>query len=735
MRKIISGLALLCLLSLALYVPVGVNAITPSNTLVIGTIGMPETVDPSWSYDTASSELIFNVYEPLLYYKVDRTKDPKEQGSIDEFVPGLATSWEIKEIDETSPLGVHWSYRFIFKIRCEANGNPPVYFHNGAVLTPEDVEYSIERILVQDRSGGPEWMWYVPLLGRSHAPAWSRTTAPTLINWIAKIDQAVESNSTHVWFNFNGLLGPPISMLQIMTQTWGSVLCKSWCVSDPNDWDGLYTEPFHFKGDANLDGVISGIDSGFLGLHWPPQAYDANADFNRDGVISGIDSGTIGLNWGTSGDAKGWYKYHNPSKSPLDITPKMCGTGPYKFDYIDYVAKKWHIIAFTGSGYWGGWPSALNTPSGTYQGYLDDVLYQVMDEWTTRRDAFLAGDLDFCYVPREYRDQVLGQSGIECYYPIPTLAVDAIFYTFAIPSNSPYCGTAAGGAPLPDNTFDRNGLPANFFTDIHIRRAFSYAFNYTQYVEQVFLGEAVHPATPLVVGLGPTEPYNIPVILRDGGDITYNNGTTIHIDPIPVWPFDLSKVADEFKLAFGGTLTDPGPAWTTGFTLTITYNTGNVARLRICEMLKYYIETYHPLATINIQEVDWDTYLDDLVNYPYYQSKMPIFIIGWLADYPDVYNFAVPFMYTEGDFTLFQSYSNATMDALIDASISPEAIADPALRTWYYWQIGLLYREDMPSLPTIQGIGRHFQRTWVKGWYYNPIYPGDYFYHIWKEMP
>jgi peptide/nickel transport system substrate-binding protein len=724
-KNAILAMALVGLLALAMYAPAA-SAITPPNTLVIGTIGMPETVDPAWAYDTASAELIFNVYEPLIYYKVDRTKDPKEQGSIDEFVPGLATEWTIEEIDETSPHGVHWSYRYTFKIRTG------VTFHNGNPLTPEDVEYSIERILVQDRTGGPEWMWYYPLLGRNHAPGWTRTKAPTLREWIYKIDEAVESNDTHVWFNFMTLLGPPMSQLQIMTQSWGSIVDKEWCTSYAADWDGQYTEPFHFRGDADLDGVVGGKDAGFLGLHWPPQPYDVNADFDRDGVIGGKDAGIIGLNWGATGDAKGWWKYHDPPVSPMDDTssggPRMMGTGPYKFDYLDTVGKKWHVVR--NPDYWGGWPSALNSPSAGYQGYLDDVLYKVIDEWGTRKEQFLACDLDFCYVPREYIGDVQGQPHIECIYPLQVLAVDAIFYNFAVPENSPYAGGPTGNG-YPSGTFAENGIPRDFFSDVHVRRAFSYSFDYATYIADVFLGEAVHPSTPMVEGLGPKTPIDVPKLIAEGGTLT--NGT--YLPPVPVWPFNLTAAAEEFKLAFGGTLESPGPVWTNGFTFTITYNTGNVPRLRVAQMFKAYIEAMNSKFHINIQEVDWDTYLDDMVNYPYYQAKMPIFIIGWLADFPDVHNFIFPFFHSEGDFSYFQSYYNEEVDALIMEGIGPRAISDPDYRAAIYWELGNLYREEMPSLPTVQGLGRHWQKDWVKGWYYNPIYPGDYFYHLWKEMP
>jgi hypothetical protein len=31
-----------------------------------------------------------------------------------------------------------------------------------------------------------------------------------------------------------------------------------------------------------------------------------------------------------------------------------------------------------------------------------------------------------------------------------------------------------------------------------------------------------------------------------------------------------------------------------------------------------------------------------------------------------------------------------------------------------------------------QSVGRHFERDWICGWYYNPSYPGLYAYNLWK---
>ncbi|RLE12907.1 ABC transporter substrate-binding protein, partial [Candidatus Aerophobetes bacterium] len=109
------------------------------DTLIVADIGTVDSLDPAWAYDTASGARIFNIYETLITFKGEST---------DEFVPLLATKVPTVENGLISPDGLNYT----FPIR------KGVKFHNGEPLTPEDVEYSFERAMVQDRDGGPVWM-------------------------------------------------------------------------------------------------------------------------------------------------------------------------------------------------------------------------------------------------------------------------------------------------------------------------------------------------------------------------------------------------------------------------------------------------------------------------------------------------------------------------------------------------------------------------------------------------
>lgn len=87
-----------------------------------------------------------NVYNSLIFY--DKT-------APDHFVPELAL-----EVPSLENGGISADGRtYTFHIR------PDVHFHNGALLTPEDVAYTFQRGLLQGGSASPQWLLAEPLLG------------------------------------------------------------------------------------------------------------------------------------------------------------------------------------------------------------------------------------------------------------------------------------------------------------------------------------------------------------------------------------------------------------------------------------------------------------------------------------------------------------------------------------------------------------------------------------------
>jgi peptide/nickel transport system substrate-binding protein len=402
---------------------------------------------------------------------------------------------------------------------------------------------------------------------------------------------------------------------------------------------------------------------------------------------------------GTWDDYTGWWAYHNPSVPPLDDpTPAVMGTGPFVLANLDRVNEFWDAYRFT--GYWRGWG---NGPAPNYGvgwpsfglsktgGYVDHVIVTWAYDWLTRSTMFSKGELDYCAVPRQYISSVAGQPNIRCIGPLPSLVVDALFYQFDINMTSPY-------GPIYDyGVIGENGVPRDFFGNStygpYIRKAFSHCIDFDSYIQAVFMGEAVQPTTAIV----PSLPY-------------YNAS-------IPKYTQDLAKAAECFQM---------WPSlWETGFTLEITYIMSSIGgRQYLSEMIANNVNSLNPKFHCSALGLIWPDYLRASS-----AKQLPLYTLGWLADYPDPHNLALPFYRSTGIFAARQAYNNPTMDALIDQGIeTPDGPARAAI----YSKIQQLAIDDCPSIALDTSIGRHFEQTWVCGWYYNPSYAGDYFANVWK---
>ena len=254
----------------------------------------------------------------------------------------------------------------------------------------------------------------------------------------------------------------------------------------------------------------------------------------------------------------------------------------------------------------------------------------------------------------------------------------------------------------PQNQFigsgklDGNGIPPDFFSDIHVRKAFNYCFDWDTYINEVLNGEAVQNIGPLIPGMIGYDP----------------NG--------PHYTYDPDKCAEEFKQAWDGKL------WDTGFRMQIAYNTGNDTRRVISEILQQNIGDVNDKFQIEIIALPWPTFLRNIRS-----GKLPIFVSGWLEDIHDPHNWAQPFMI--GTYARRQNLPEdmvAQFKELVDEGVSE---TDPAKRAEIYKELGKLDYEYAIAIRGAVATGRHYEQKWVQGWYYNPIYPGNYYYALSKS--
>ena len=674
-----------------------------------GNIGWgPSRADPVRVYDAGSGQLVFNSYETLIagaqeiYYDfeprlatnvptavkvthapVSNTSfvDPTDpDGSLwsamecvgynDLPLPtdlsvgdvmymlegGNYCAWYIEAIVGTYTITLaRWTYTFTMRTSPVIN----FYDETGAVVDTFDVadaEYSFKRGLVQDQLSSPQWMFYKPMFGTMNSNLFdSVTDSPTAMTLANLIDDAIVASGNDLIFSL-GIPFPDNAWKQILTKTWGSIVSKQFSISI-GCWNG-----------------------------------DLLTDTNGNGYPDWWDSGLV----------------RRKSRSPYDATGayRWVGTGPYHIAVFDSANLK--VDMLKNPGYWRGWPATGRN------GSLDVVEIQYIADWTTRKAAFQAGDIDTCAVPRanmfELLDVVTKDPPVGVSYKtikniLPGLTMDAIHPTFDIDPTSYYIGTGH----FPD------GIPTDFFNNTHIRKAFAYSFNSTQYGIESYHGEADYRKNFLAAGLYP-DYYN---------------------DSVPGYTANLTAAKLELQAATFPGVT--GSVWDTGFRLTLVYNTGNDMRRIACEMIRDFfgnLSTYggrvgNPF-TVNIANIDWEVYLEQLA-----AGELPIWSIGWHADFADADNFARSYMHSNGDYSYVQGYTAAngwgdTKDLLIDQALVT-ADGPATARQGLYQQLQLIYYMDCPSYPVTIPRERRWCQYWVRGWYYNAVYPGDYYGCMYKE--
>ncbi len=262
--------------------------------------------------------------------------------------------------------------------------------------------------------------------------------------------------------------------------------------------------------------------------------------------------------------------------------------------------------------------------------------------------------------------------------------------TEAAPAN-PYIGSGK---------LDGNGVPPNFFADVHIRKAFAYAFDWNTFINDVYKGEAVQStqlALPGMPGYDTAAPYYV---------------------------MDLDKAAQEFQaseLRSG----DGQTVWDVGFRIQMLYNQGNTTRQIVAEILAANLSAINDKFQVEILGLPWPAYLA-----AQRARQIPIMTGGWIEDIHDPSNWYQP--YTLGSYGGREGLPadlTAQFKTILDQGV---ALTDPAARTEIYKGFNQLYYDQAVGVPLVLGTSHGFEQKWVQGRIMNPIFPGIYFYGISK---
>jgi peptide/nickel transport system substrate-binding protein len=230
-------------------------------TMVVAITGDADTFDPALSYDTASGEIIQNVYETLVFYDGEAT---------DKFVPQLAESWTV------SDDGTVWT----FTIR------QGVTFHEGGTLTASDVAYTFQRGILQGGYSSPQWMLAEPFLGvgmdditmiidegasADDREALIANDAATLVAACETVKAAIVADDAAGTVTFT-LAQPWGPFLPTIANGWGSIMDMEWVIEN-GGWDGSCDTWQNTYGMTSAEDPFTPIANGtgaFRLDHWTP---------------------------------------------------------------------------------------------------------------------------------------------------------------------------------------------------------------------------------------------------------------------------------------------------------------------------------------------------------------------------------------------------------------------------------------------------------------------------------
>ena len=319
---------------------------------------------------------------------------------------------------------------------------------------------------------------------------------------------------------------------------------------------------------------------------------------------------------------------------------------------------------------------------------------------------FLNGEFDVANVPRANMQELLQSgsnynpiAGLNLVNNVASLSNDMLFFCMNVTDASPYQSFVG---------YPTHQTPAEplFFANEHVRRAFAWAINYTQYIQQAYFGQGLQQASWWVDGLSPSSFKNTALTLRN---------------------LDYAQMQNELNQA----IVDGINVSTSGFETTLLYNIGNDQRMIAEQFIATAFQTLNSKYKVNVIGLSYSMLLNDMNSF-----QTPGFCLGWLADFADSHDFAQPYMQSTGAWLYYQAppfpADQTTIDAEINAALVETNVTQRGID---YKDLQARFYNDAITLPLAQPLSRWFARDWVQGWYFNALFPGLYAYDLHKSAP
>ena len=597
------------------------------DTLVYLAAAEPLTLDPVLAADPAGMTLLQNVSEPLL---MANPNDPAE------FLPLLATSWDIAEDGLT----------YVLRLR------PGVTFSDGTPLAASDVAYSLQRALLQSDPAGWQGQLIPPLLGYSGSDVTAEiddgayigdrealianANARDLVAVCEQVKAAIMADDPAgtVTLNLTQSWGP---LLATLSQPWTGILSRSWAIAQ-GDWDDNCDtwQAWYAPGPAGspLAGQLLGTGPYVLD-HWTP---------------------------GTEYTLVANQNYWRPANEPLGSAPD----GPAGAPAIATVQVR--VL-----------PDAADRLALLRQGLAD--LAEIPAGLRTLADAWVGEQCDWSAQTCTATDDPAGS--LRKIGPLPATTRTDLLFNYSISAeNNPYIGSGL---------LDGSGIPPDFFSDLNVRRAFSYCLDSAQVISRAYFGLGIPNNSvipPFMLGYNPEQ---------DARDV------------------DPDRCRDELVLAWG---TQLAPV---GFRVQLPYVSGDAVQVAALESLQANLTALNPAFRVELVGLPRPVYQEQLR-----AGQLPLIFLTWNETLHDPHNWAAPYFSGEyADYQRLPDELREQLGALVSAGLTATV---PAGRDRIYQDLGRVRYTTTANIILPQPAGVQYQQRWLRTTFLNPILPGPYFY-------
>jgi peptide/nickel transport system substrate-binding protein len=522
-----------------------------------------------------------------------------------------------------------------------------IIFHNGELLRAEDVAYSLWRAMLLARSdqGGP-------------TTAATRTPGYLLLETFFGVDDAA-------WLvdDTGRFLGDP-EFLRMARPDLLRAACER--VKRAVTFDNAaravtLTLP---RPSASLLAALAGPWASVLSRDWLVQRGE----------------------W--DGDCLTWQYFYDTAPSTSAIHDQANGSGPYQ---LDHWTLQGEIALIANSGYRQGAPKIGRVeikPIGNFDQRLSHLRAGSADliEAATLAEQAQLDELvrEQCDL-RGACDVIDHRRLLRRYGDLPSIERRNVFFNFALPAGSPYARSGQ---------LDGQGVPPDFFADVHVRRAFNACFNRSAFITETLAGQSEIPLTLTL----PDQPGYA--------------GT-------PASGFDLADCEAEFKAV---EITSPGDQllWDTGFALELPYRDGDAVQRAVLDNLAYHVAQVNAsfiITPIAISAADWAR--------EWKAGQLPLAVYAWQEDVHDPHNWYQPYLLdTYATHFSLPDDLTAKYRALIDRG-ARDLNADTRAAT--YAELNAALFDDAALIYLPYRLNRRYEPVYLSGWLnslsMNPLVP------------